>query len=288
MKKISLIFALLLLNSCSLMDRKAPAEPSLDAGFEDVAAPAKPVAAVKEAPEEKPPEPVKPLPKGSPEYAALRQAVKSGSDEKIYTAATDILTKRNNDAVALNALAMYHFKKGRLDLSKYLLSKGISQNPNMSALYSNLGVVHLALNEKREAIQALKKALQLNSDEVTASANLGAIYVQEKDFRKAAIALELAHRRGVKDAKFLNNFGILKTAQGEFPAAKKAYEQSLKLSPDSKEVMLNLSILLIEHMKNYEEGLQVLGGLKFVGGPDDSRNLINVLENKALTGLNQK
>ena len=190
--------------------------------------------------------------------------------------------------MALNALAMYHFKKGRLDLAKSLLNKAIGFNGNMSPLYSNLGVVQLALGESREAIQSFKKSLQINSGEVTAAANLGSIYIREKDYAKAAVALEVAHRNGVKDAKFLNNYGILMTAQGKYPEAKKAYEQSLKLSPDNKDAMLNLSILLIDHMKKYEEGLQVLGGLKFIGGPDDSRNIINALENKALTGLNQQ
>lgn len=290
MKKFIVIFAALVLASCSSSEKKNDMISDLDSDSgsvveEEVAAPTPPAAAKVEEPA---PEEVKPQAKVNSDYSALQQAIKSGSDEKIFSAATELLTKKSDDVVALNALAMYHFKKGRLDLSKYLVNKAIGINPKMSALYSNLGVIQLAMNEHREAIQSFKKSLQLNSGEVTAAANLGAIYVREKDFRKAAVALEMAYKKGLKDAKFLNNYGIVQTAQGNFPEAKKAYDQSLKLSPDNKDAMLNLSILLIDHMKKYEEGLQVLGGLKFIGGPDDSRNVINALENRALTGLNQQ
>lgn len=288
MKKFIVILAALILASCSSTEKKNEMISDLDSDStsvaeEEVATSAPVVKKVEEPVEEE----VKPQAKANSDYSALHQAIKSGSDEKIFSVATELLTKKSDDVVALNALAMYHFKKGRLDLSKYLVNKAIGINPKMSGLYSNLGVIQLSMNEHREAIQSFKKALQLNNGEVTAAANLGAIYVKEKDFRKAAVALDMAYKKGLKDAKFLNNYGILQTAQGNYPEAKKAYEQSLKLSPDSKDTMLNLSILLIDHMKKYEEGLQVLGGLKFIGGPDDSRNVINALENRALTGLNQ-
>lgn len=99
-------------------------------------------------------EPVRPVAPVAPsQYSSLNEAVKAQSDEKIYQAATQILSQSPNDGRALNALAMYHYKKGRLDLSRYLLAKGLAANPKMSELNSNMGVVQLAQNERREAIK---------------------------------------------------------------------------------------------------------------------------------------
>ena len=43
--------------------------------------------------------------------------------------------------------------------------------------------------------------------------------------------------------------------------------------------------LLVDHMKQYNEGLEIINRLKFVGGPEDTRNRIIALENKAKAGL---
>lgn len=203
MKKFIVILAALILASCSSTEKKNEMISDLDSDStsvaeEEVATSAPVVKKVEEPVEEE----VKPQAKANSDYSALHQAIKSGSDEKIFSVATELLTKKSDDVVALNALAMYHFKKGRLDLSKYLVNKAIGINPKMSGLYSNLGVIQLSMNEHREAIQSFKKALQLNNGEVTAAANLGAIYVKEKDFRKAAVALDMAYKKGLKDAKF--------------------------------------------------------------------------------------
>lgn len=231
-------------------------------------------------------EPARPVvPPAPSQYAALNEAIKVQSDDRIYQAATQILTQSPNDAKALNALAMYHYKRGRFELCRYLLSKAIGASPKVAELYSNLGIVQLAQNEQREAIKSFRKALEINSDEAVAAANLGAIYVQERDFAKAGIVLETAYRRGVRDARILNNYGITLTAQGKLDRAEEMYKAALKENNNSKEALFNYAILLVDHMQKYQDGLDLINRLKFVGGPADSRNRIIALENKAKAGL---
>lgn len=231
-------------------------------------------------------EPVRPVTPPAPsQYSALNEAIKAQSDDRIYQAATQILTLSPNDARALNALAMYHYKRGRFDLCRYLLSKAISSSPKMAELYSNMGIVQLAQNERREAIKSFRKALDINNDDAVAAANLGAIYVQERDYTKAGVVLETAYRRGVRDARVLNNYGIALTAQGKLDRAEEMYKAALKENNNSKEVLFNYAILLVDHMQKYQDGLDLINRLKFVGGPADSRNRIIALENKAKAGL---
>ena len=219
------------------------------------------------------------------QYDALNDSIKAQNDEKIYTTASQILSQTPTDLKALNAMAMFNYKKGRFDVAKYLLSKGTSYHKNSSELYSNLGIVLLAQNERREAIKAFRKALTLNSNDQVASANLGAIYVQEKDYAKAAIALETAYSRGLRDAKILNNFGIALAATHKYERAEDVYKAALKDQSNSKEVLLNYAILLIDNMGKMNEGLEVINRLKFVGLSSESRNRINALENKAKAGV---
>lgn len=225
------------------------------------------------------------LPPVQSQYAELSEAVKTQSDDKMYQAAASILYRNPNDLRALNVMGMYHYKKGRFDLAEYMLKKAIAANSVVSELHNNLGVVQLAKNERREAIFSFRKALEVNMDDGVAAANLGAIYVAERDYAKARIVLETAYRRGVRDNKVLNNYGIALASAGKNDKAEDMYKMVLKNNSNDKEALLNYAILLIEGKANYADGLEVLSRLKFVGGPADTRSLINTLENKAKAGL---
>ncbi|MDG0816760.1 tetratricopeptide repeat protein [Bdellovibrio svalbardensis] len=232
------------------------------------------------------PEPEKPkAPLAPSQYAGLNEAIKSQSDERIYSTATQILAQSSNDAKALNALSMYHYKKGRFDLSRYLLNKAITASPKTAELYSNLGIVQLAQNERREAVKSFRKALDIDNDDAVAAANLGAIYVQDRDFAKAGIVLETAYRKGVRDPRVLNNYAIALTANGKTEKAEDLYKSILKDNSSNKEAMYNYAVLLVERMGKYQEGLDLINRLKFVGGPADTRNKIIALETKAKAGL---
>ncbi|MFV3406991.1 tetratricopeptide repeat protein [Bdellovibrio bacteriovorus] len=280
MKRIITCFSLLALAACSSSPTKDTPEETKTAVAEA------PKVEVDEFKDLEKVEPVRPVTPPAPsQYAALNEAIKSQSDERIYQASTQILTQSPNDARALNALAMYHYKRGRFDLCRYLLGKAISSSPKTAELYSNLGIVQLAQNERRDAVKSFRKALDINNDEAVAAANLGAIYVQERDFAKAGVVLETAYRKGVRDPRVLNNYGIALTAQGKLDRAEEMYKAALKDSGNNKEVLFNYAILLVDHMQKYQDGLEVINRLKFVGGPADSRNRIIALENKAKAGI---
>lgn len=227
------------------------------------------------------------------EYTALTEAIRTQSDDKIYTESIHVLASSPNDIKALNALAMYHYKKGRYDLSRLLLGKALAVYPKSAEIYSNLGVIQLAQKETKDAVKSFRKALEIDLDDPIASSNLGGIYTREKDWAKANVVLEIAYKKGMRDPRLLNNYAITLTAMAKYEKAEALYKEILQDNQGSastslvsnKEILLNYAILLVERMGKYSEGLEVINRLKFVGGPGESRNKIIALENKAKAGL---
>ncbi|AZZ37673.1 adventurous gliding motility protein T [Bdellovibrio sp. qaytius] len=215
----------------------------------------------------------------------LTEAIRAQNDDAISQATTEILTQNPKDLRALNALAMVYYKRGRYEAAEYLINKAMVIDKNRAELYSNMGLIRMAQGEKREAIKAFRKGLELNNDDAVIGANLGSIYVKEKDYLKAELALEVPVRKGTKDMKTLNNYAIALTGTGKYDKALSIYETLMKDNPGQRDIMLNYSILLIDHKQKYREGIDVLNRLKFVGAPSESRNLIKDLESKAKAGL---
>jgi Flp pilus assembly protein TadD len=269
----------------SLSSGTSSSSSSSSPSLEEIAAtqPGSDVTKAREAIADKPK--VVATPSSSSLSSNLSDAIKSGNDERIYQAATQVLTQAPNDPRALNALAMYHYKRGRTTLARYLISKAISSSPQVAGLYSNLGLIQLSQDESREAIQSFRKALELDSNDGIAAANLGSIYTQNLDYTKAAMLLEIAMNKNIRDPKVMNNYGIAMTAVGKYDKAESAFKSILKDNSSNKEILFNYAILLIDHMSKFQDGLDVLNRLKFVGGPAESRNRIIALENKAKAGL---
>lgn len=279
MKKYAALLALLAMAGCSSSQKETKTETTSPVVMEAPAIEKEPTIS-------KEPEPERPKAPPTPtQYTALNEAIRAQSDERIYQASTQILAQSPQDVKALNALAMYQYKKGRFDLAKYLLSKAIAANPRSSELYSNMGIVQLAQKENRDAVKSFRKALEVNSDDSVAAANLGSIYVQEHDYTKAQVVLETAYKRGLRDPRVLNNYAIALTAGKKYDRAEDLYKTILKEQNNNREVLFNYAVLLVDHMGKFQEGLDVINRLKFVGGPGDTRNRIIALENKAKTGL---
>jgi Flp pilus assembly protein TadD len=215
----------------------------------------------------------------------LTNAIRSQNDDAISQATTEILTQNPKDLRALNALAMVYYKRGRYEAAEYLLNKAMTIDSNRAELHSNLGLIKMAQGERREAIQSFRKGLTLDSQDAVIGANLGAIYVKEKDYSKAELALEIPYKKGTKDIKTLSNYAIALTGNGKLGKAEEIYEKLMKDNPGQRDIMLNYSILLIDHKQKFREGIDVLNRLKFVGAPAESRNLIKDLESKAKAGL---
>lgn len=219
--------------------------------------------------------------KGNPEsvtYAQLNLHIKSQDDEAILKEGSSILMKNPNDVKAINAMAMAYYKRGQYPLAKSLLLRAQKIEVGAYEVHSNLGVVQLAMGDKNDALKSFKKAIELNPNDYVSASNAGSLYVLEQDFEKASVVLDIAYSKGYRNVKVLSNFGIALTATGKYEKADKIYREALKENSNSKEVLFNHAILLIQFLKKNDEGLEIVKKLKFLGIPEEGRKRLQDLQ----------
>lgn len=218
-------------------------------------------------------------------YADLDAAIAADSDEKIKLVASEQLLSNPRDTKALNALAMYYYKRKQYEAATLLLNKSLAVNPKSATAYNNLGLIELELNNISEAVNFFRKSMQLDPEKYQASFNLAAVYAKEKDYNKVIYSLEKAVKAEKADANSLNNYALALVATGKTQEAADVYEKILKTNPDHKNTMLNYSVLMIEKQDKFKEGLDLINRLKFVGADNEARPVIKELEIKAKAGL---
>ena len=211
-------------------------------------------------------------------YAQLNLQIKNQDDEAILKEGSSLLMKNPNDVKAINAMAMAYYKRGQYPLAKSLLLRAQKIEPGAYEVHSNLGVVQLAMGDKNDALKSFKKAIELNPNDYVSASNAGSLYVLEQDFEKAAVVLDIAYSKGYRNVKVLSNFGIALTATGKYEKADKIYREALKENTNSKEVLFNHAILLIQFLRKNEEGLEIVKKLKFLGIPEEGRKRLQDLQ----------
>lgn len=214
----------------------------------------------------------------SPTYTQLNLHIKNQDDDAILKEGSSILMRNPNDIKALNAMAMAYYKRSQYPLAKSLLLRAQKIEAGAYEVHSNLGVVLLAIGEKNEALKSFKKAIELNPNDYVSASNAGSLYVIEQDFEKAAVVLDIAYSKGYRNTKVLSNYAIALTATGKYDKADKIYREALKENANSKEVLFNHAILLIQFLKKNEEGLEIVKKLKFLGVPEEGRKRLQDLQ----------
>lgn len=215
-------------------------------------------------------------------YQGLRTAVRGGNTEQIRDEAGKILSASPNDAVALNTLALYYFRKNKLGAAKLLIARAFEKNPDVASLYNNLGVIELTEGDTTAAISNFKKALRLDNRHAAASGNLGSILVGGGEYSKSQGLLDTAYRANKSNYAIANNYAISLRANKDYSKAARIYEEVVKANPRDVNALLNYSILLIDFMNKPKDGLALVYKLKFL--ETENRDIIaraNALEKKA-------
>ncbi len=284
--RILIIGIFLFLAACSSSQKSGPSASSNQEGLVDMTdvphAGAQESAALPPAVES---EPNAPSTTVDATNAKLDAAIKKQDERGIAIAAREILIRTPNDIKALNALGLYHYRRGEIDLAKALIAKAIAADPKVSMLYANLGLIHQTQKDLGEAIRSYREALRLDPYNPVAAANLGSIYADQLDYRKAQAALEVAVTRGQRDWKTLNNYGVSLMAIGKYNQAEVQLKRATELQPQSANVLMNYAILLIDHLAKPSEGLDVISKIRLIGTGPDLRKQVLELENRAKSGL---
>jgi Flp pilus assembly protein TadD len=219
--------------------------------------------------------------------ADLLAAEAENNENKIFKSATSILLLNNQDSLALYSLGGYYQRKNKPEAAKVLFNKLIRQNVKVSEVYNSLGLIELRAGEKKSALTLFRKAVEVRSTNAAAAINAGNLYLEHKDYSKAVTAYEFANLKTSRDFRLLSNYAMALMGSGKTTESEKIVKEALAISNSDKNVMLNYAILLVDHLKKYQEGLDQISRLRFLGPSSDMRERMNVLENKAKAGLNK-
>jgi len=219
--------------------------------------------------------------------ADLLNAETEKNEDKIFKAATNILLVNNQDPLAMYSLGGYYQRKNKPEAAKVLFNRLIRLNVKVSEVYNNLGLMELRDGEKKAALTFFRKAVEARSSNAAAAINAGNLYLEHKDYNKAVTAYEFANLKSSRDFRLLSNYSMALMGAGKVEESEKIIKEALVVANSDKNLMLNYAILLIDHLKKYQEGLDQISKLRFLGPSSDMRERMNVLENKAKAGLNK-
>jgi len=107
-----------------------------------------------------------------------------------------------------------------------------------------LGRVFYSKKFYLEAVENLKRAVNLNKDFVAGYKYLGLSYLMLNDFENASETFLAAHKMQPKYPDLLNCLGVTYAQQKNFDEAAKYVQKAIDLSPDYLEANFNLGIIL--------------------------------------------
>lgn len=201
---------------------------------------------------------------GDSRHAALSQALRSGKTQAVQEEAARVLVAHPDDVIALNALAMWNYKQGKIGAAKLLLARAIEKGEPSAAVLNNYGLMLYAEGDELAAAEQYKKAIRLDERHAEANANLGAHYARGGDWKKAYPRLEIAWRAGRMDSAIANNYALALKAEGESEKARKIFEEAAQRNNKDPILLLNYAALLIETLNRPKEGLPLVYRVKFL------------------------
>ncbi len=104
----------------------------------------------------------------------------------------DTVKKSPDKARPNYILAVYYFKKGRLEEAFAFYKKALRLNPRYAEAYYRLGEYYFSLGDIEKSIINYKKAIEINPEFFEAYLNLGSVYLYAKQYKDARMCFNNA------------------------------------------------------------------------------------------------
>ena len=144
----------------------------------------------------------------------------------------------------------------------------------ISSLYNEAANAYNNQGKKHEAIEKLKKIIELAPDFILAYKAIADIYSNHNQFSQAMPYYEQAAALGLNDAQVFNNLGIAYMHKEDYPQAVFYLKKAHILEPDDPDIMYNLASTLRDN-RNLQEAVTLY--LRLAQRVPDYPNLHNDL-----------
>ncbi|XP_026805209.1 UDP-N-acetylglucosamine--peptide N-acetylglucosaminyltransferase 110 kDa subunit-like [Rhopalosiphum maidis] len=125
--------------------------------------------------------------------------------------------------------------------------------PESQEALSNLGDVYLMTDKFDKAILNYHKALEVNPNLIMTLVNLGMAYLKLTDYQKAANAFEKAIELDPENISAFNYLRVIYCYQGNILSSVETFKKILKVQPDNLDINLELALIYINILNDYEE-----------------------------------
>jgi predicted O-linked N-acetylglucosamine transferase (SPINDLY family) len=177
--------------------------------------------------------------------AAALQVHQSGRLAEAGALYREVLEKRPRDPSALHLLGLVTHQQGDHAGAAALIRRAIAIAPAAADFYKNLGVVLTAGEKFEEAIESYRHALAMRPNDPEAHFNLAIVFARVNRHAEAIAACRAALGLKPDYIAALNLLGISLAATDELDAAETAYDRSLSINADQREVWVQRAALCI-------------------------------------------
>jgi hypothetical protein len=119
----------------------------------------------------------------------------------------------------------------------------LARNPNDASIHTRLGRTLNATGQREEALEHLKKAVELRPEDDQAHYELGYFYVLEQRFSEAYEQFQQVIRLNPNDYQACGNLGYICLRNRRLSEARAWFERALRLNPDDAVARKNLELL---------------------------------------------
>ena len=146
------------------------------------------------------------------------------------------------------------YQEGRVDDAINELKKAIDLEPDHVKSHSTLAAIYEAQERYEEAILAYRKVLRIEMDDARANLRLGVILMRQGRYDEALTPLRMAWSNDQRNSRAANALACALDETGDFNTAQIMYEEALKLDPGLADARFNLGILHF-NQKRYEAAI---------------------------------
>lgn len=183
--------------------------------------------------------------------SAYERLGKLNDAEKTYQ---QVINLRPKYWKGYNLLGIFYCRQSQYDKCAAMFQKVAELTPDSFRGYANVGAAYLADGKYAEAIQPLKKSLQVRATPGT-NTNLGTAYFHLRNFPEAAKAYAEATRLNDRDYLLWGNLGEAEHFVGNRQKAEEAYRRAIDLGNESLKVNPNAPDVL-KDVANYHAMLE--------------------------------
>jgi tetratricopeptide (TPR) repeat protein len=154
----------------------------------------------------------------------------------------DVIRKSPLKARGHNAYGAALYKLGRVDEAIGCYQRAINLKPDYSMAYRNLGIAYVGMGRSADAIELFQRALELYPGYTDAYVSLGSAYAREGRVEEAMGAYEEAIRQDPGNPIAHYNLGTMHGNEGSLDVAIEHLSIALKHDPDYAKAHFNIGI----------------------------------------------